>query len=190
MAGKRKLYISAALALVIVGGVGGIFLFAGPQTDRAFDEFEVRGSVFRVRVSAYHDSQPLTLPGARYVFRSASVDSDKWKEILVYKADQPVSLRDGHIRFVQDRIAYAFVDNYYMVTTDGGQEWFVWDANKQLPVEELKRRYNLWPAITGVEMSPDGRGSMTLVSFLSNRTPKPKLSTSDYGHHWSIAALP
>jgi hypothetical protein len=182
MKNKRKFYFGALIVLIGVS----VLLYASSQRRKAFDEFEVAGPTFRIRVSAYHDSAPLSLPGALYVFRSAPLNSESWHEILTYKADEPVSITDDRIRFVHNHIAYAYLGNYYMVTTDSGSKWFVWDANKQLPVQEIMQQRNLWPAIKAIEMQPDGRGTMTLFPYLNKGEKGPSLKTSDYGYHWSI----
>lgn len=178
--------VATIVIIMIVVSAGGLLLYASSQRHRAFDEFEVTGTTFRIMVSAYHDSSPFALPGAVYVFRSAPLHSEKWQEILRYKADEPVSLKDGHIRFVQDHIAYAYLGNYYLVTIDSGNKWFVWDANKQLPVQQVMQQHNLFPSIKAIEMQPDGRGTMTLYPYLNKPEKGPNLTTSDYGYHWSI----
>lgn len=186
MKGKRKFYFRGALIVLIGISAGSAMLYAPSQRRKAFDEFEVAGATFRIRVSAYHDSATLALPGTIYVFRSAPLNSENWQEILTYKADEPVLIKDDHIRFVQDHIAYAYLGNYYLVTIDNGNKWFIWDANKELPVQQIMQQHNLFPAIKAVEMQSDGRGTMTLYPYLNKAEKGPNLKTSDYGYHWSI----
>lgn len=183
---KRRSYFLGAMVLIGISA-GSVLLYASSQRGKAFDEFEVAGATFRVRVSAYRDSAPFALPGATYVFRSAPLNSENWQEILTYKADEPVPINDAHIRFVQNHIAYAYLGNYYLVTIDSGNKWFVWDANKELPVQQIMQQHNLFPAIKAIEMQPDGIGTMTLSPYLNKGEKGPNLKTSDYGYHWSIA---
>lgn len=90
------------------------------------------------------------------------------------------------IRFVSDQIGYIFRDSYYMMTTDGGLTWLVWDANRELPVKEFMQQYNLWPAIEDIELQPNGTGKMRLYQYLTAREKGPLLLTADYGRHWKI----
>lgn len=166
--------------------VGSVLLFAASRRSKIFDRYQVEGVTFKIRVSGYYQAFPFSLPGARYVFESAPINSENWQEIVTYDADQRIPLRKDQIHFVGDQIAYAYVAYYYMVTTNGGAKWFVWDANKELPTEEIMERYNLWPGVETVEMHSDGRGTMTLLPFISSRERGPKLHTSDYGHYWSL----
>jgi hypothetical protein len=80
-----------------------------------------------------------------------------------------MSIPHDQIRFVLDHVAYVFIGNFYMVTTDSGRTWFVWDANKELPAEQFMQRYNLWPAIKEMNVQSDGTGTMRLYSYLNKR---------------------
>jgi|SRR5882672_628092 len=185
---RKKTYILVTLALVVGIFACSILLYAASQRSKAFDKFEVANSEFRIRVTAYREFVPFALPGARYVFQSAAVGSEDWHEIITYKADQVMSMPGDQIRFVLNHVAYVFIGNYYIVTTDSGRTWFVWDANKELPVEEFMKRYNLWPAIKEIDMQSDGTGKMTLYQYLDKRERGPVLLTSDYGHHWTLGS--
>ena len=163
-----------------------ILLYGASQRAKPFDRFEIANSDFKIRVTGYHESDLYALPGARYVFQSAAADSDIWHEIMSFKADQAGPIRRDQIRFVNTQVAYAFIDRYYMVTTDGGREWYAWDANKELDSEKIMGSYNLWPTIEKITMEADGNGLMTLKQYLKDRGTGPQLQTSDYGRHWNF----
>jgi hypothetical protein len=186
MKSKSKVYILVLLTFVFGIFVCSILLYAASQRPKVIDKYEIANEEFRIRVTAYQEHSSYALPGARYVFQSAAVASEDWHEILIYKTDQPIPIPRNQIRFVHDRVAYIFVGNYYAVTTDSGRTWFVWDANKELPVEEFMQRYNLWPAVKEINMQSDGTGRMTLHQYITKSERGPDLYTSDYGHHWIL----
>jgi hypothetical protein len=97
-----------------------------------------------------------------------------------------MSIPRDQIRLMNDRVAYAFIGNYYMATTDSGRTWFVWDANTELPVEQIMDRYNLWPAVKTIEMQSDGAGRMTLYQYSNERERGPDLHTLDFGRRWTM----
>ena len=186
MKSKSHVYILVILALVVGISICSIFLYGASQRSKAFDKFEMANAEFRMRVTAYHEFAPYALPGARYVFQSSAAGSEDWHEILTFKADQAISIPRNQIRLMNDRVAYAFIGNYYMATTDSGRTWFVWDANTELPVEQMMDRYNLWPAITTIDMQSDGAGRMTLYQYSNERKRGPDLHTLDFGRRWTM----
>lgn len=183
---KSKVYFLVTLSLVVGISAGSLLLYGASQRSKAFDEFEVANTDFRIRVTAYHEFFQYALPGARYVFQSTAVGSEDWHEIMTFKADQAISIPRDQVRFVNGRVAYGFIGNYYMATSDSGRTWSVWDANKELPVKQIMERYNLWPAIKEIDMQPDGTGRMTLYQYVTKAEKGPDLHTSDYGRHWTI----
>lgn len=186
MQGKSRVYIFVTLTLMVGISACSIFLYAASQHRKAFDELEVANAKFRMRVTAYDEVAPFALPGARYVFQSAPLTSTAWIDVLTVKADQAAPIPRNQIRFVSNEIGYFFIDNYYTVTTDGGRTWFVWDANKELPVRQFIKDYNLWPAIKEIHLDSTGAGRMTLYQYLSEREKGPELFTLDFGRHWAL----
>lgn len=164
--------------------IWGLYTFAYARPSH-IDQWEVANTEFKVRITAYpEDAFPTQ--GVLYVFQSAPVRSGNWHKIAIVSTDQLIAEHDGWVRFVSNRVAYAFLNSYYMVTIDSGRTWAVWDANKELPVEQFMQQYNLWPGIKEIEMRPDGTGKMTLYQYLTNREKGPELYSTDYGQHWAI----
>lgn len=178
-------YFATGIAALTIGLLVWAAYPFGSQGLRALDRWEAANATFKVRVTVYAGKE-FPAPGVSYVFQSAPADSDDWQAIVAIPADQPISKRNDWFRFVSEGVGYTFLGSHYMVTTDGARTWFVWDANKEVPVEEFMQRHNLWPAVEEVEVRPDGGGRMTLYRYLSGRERGPDLRTTDYGRHWTI----
>ena len=157
----------------------------GFHRDMMFDQFEAANPTFKIRVTAYNERFVFP-PGSYYAFESAPSGSNVWKTIITVPTDQAEPIPRNQIQFVNNHIAYIFFGSYYMVTIDGGGTWLLWDANKELPVEQFMKEYNLWPAIKEVELKADGTGKMTLSEIQKERGKGPALFTTNYGQHWSI----
>lgn len=181
---KSKVLVLITSALIVGLTMCSLLLYAASQRRKVFDKYEMANEKFRIRVTAYHEHVPFTLPGARYVFQSAPIGSENWNEILTVSVDDAIPIPRDQSSFVLDHVGYMFFSNYYMVTIDSGRTWSVWDANKDLPVEH--KQYNLWPAVKKVKMRADGVGTMTLYQWISKEDKGPDLVTSDYGEHWTI----
>jgi hypothetical protein len=123
--------------------------------------------------------------GAYYTFQSASVGSDRWREIFTAHHDDPNPIPRENLRFVNPQIGYVFFGSKYAVTTDAGKSWAVWDAweaNKSLRFEE----YKLYPSIVDVSIESDGRGRMRLYPITDKPVNQLELQTADYGRSWRV----
>lgn len=133
---------------------------------------------FKIRILKYPEMGDL-LPGAYYVFQSAPIDSEKWKEIMIFRHDDAVSIPHDQVRFVNEKIGYIFMGWKYSVTVDGGVTWHTWDANQDLRGWQCCH-YGL---IKDVSIEEGGRGVMTLNSD-AHLQGYAYLYTEDYGRHW------
>jgi hypothetical protein len=182
--GKRKaILVASALSAIALYS---ILLYARSGQDEVFDQLEDSSSEFNVRATAYHEFVPFTLPGARYVFQSAAKGSDEWHEFLTFKADEAEPIRRDGIRFVNQRTAYVFIGNYYLVTTDAGNVWFSWNSEQHLPPAKESIDLNISSAIDYVSITPDGNGTMVLIPYFKKQKRGPTLYTRDYGKSWSM----
>lgn len=135
--------VTTAVVTFLVGVfVWGIWHFNASARGDVFDNWEAANSVFKIRITAYKEIAAFT-PGAHYVLQSSNVGSDDWKEIITIRTDEPHPIPRKQVRFVSDRVAYIFLSTYYVATTDGGDTWFVWDGDKNIPDG---RQHNLSPA--------------------------------------------
>jgi hypothetical protein len=69
----------------------------------------------------------------------------------------------------------------YAVTTDGGNHWQIWNAEKDL----AGWRYANYELIQGVELEPNGAGKMFLRPIPGHPGEVPELVTADFGWHWT-----
>ncbi|MEA2205544.1 MAG: hypothetical protein QOE77_2320 [Blastocatellia bacterium] len=168
-------------ALVLGVSVWGISHFHGGTRGKVLEEWETANTTFRVRVTTYGE-KALINPGAYYVFRSAPIGSESWREIMNLKFDDPVPIPREQIRFVNDRIGYVFMGEAFAVTTDSGYSWALWNAET-----ELKDRVHVHSrSIKQVNIATDGAGSMHLHENPFQQGPPPTLRTQDYGQHWIL----
>jgi hypothetical protein len=176
----KILAIGLVCGAIIV--VFGYQFFAGSQREKKVNEtWEIANKRFKVNVTAYAEENGGFVGGAYYVFRSA-VEGDDWKEIMTFRHDDPVAIPRGQIRFVNDDVGYVFMGWMYAVTTDGGSNWSVWNAEKDLP----NWRCCNYRLIQDVLIAQDGVGTMRLRPIPQRQGEVPELRTKDYGRHWSV----
>lgn len=161
--------------------IGGSAYFHQDTRGKVLEEWETANSTFRMRVTAYRE-KALINPGAYYVFQSAPIGSENWKEIMTLKFDDPVPIPREQVRFVDDRTGYGFMGEAYAVTTDSGQTWSLWNAEK-----ELQNRVHVHSrSIEKVNIAADGTGTMHLYENPFQPGRIPILRTQDHGRHWSL----
>jgi hypothetical protein len=184
---KRTILISSGVLVVIIGIIVVLnwglvsMLVIGPYAGPVSESWQTSGHALQLRVDV-HPEQNSFVAGAYYVFRSAPVGSDAWRDIMTFRHDDQVPIPQDQVRFVNDRVAFVFMGWMYAVTVDGGRTWAVWDAGHNLP-NWLCCNYRL---ITDVQLNPDGTGTMTLNPIQDRRGEVPQLRTRDFGRHWSV----
>jgi hypothetical protein len=163
---------------VVVVVVGREFTSKPQQGAKIIESCELDNKSFRVSVVAYAEENGGFVPGAYYVFRSSRLRSDTWREIMTVRHDDPDPIPRDQIRFLNEQIGYVFMVYKYAVTTDAGENWFVWDITKEFPDWRQNRAY-----IKDVRIESAGSGTMTLIPVLQPHGAL-ELHTSDYGRHW------
>jgi len=169
------------IAIVFGVSIWGIAHFYQGTRGKVLEEWQTANTTFRVRVTAYKE-KALIIPGAYYVFQSAPIGSDNWQEIMTLKFDDPVPIPREQVRFLNDRVGYAFMGETYAVTTDGGRTWILWNSEV-----ELKGRADvLSRSIEKVHVLADGTGIMQLYEHPYQKGKVPTLRTQNYGRHWNL----
>jgi hypothetical protein len=153
-----------------------------PFMGEKVETWETTNQTFRVRIDRHAERFMVPVAGAYYVFQSAPSGSNSWRDIMTFRHDDPVPIPREQVRFVSDRVGYLFMGWMYAVTTDGGANWVVWDAGKDLPNWGCCN-YGL---IRDVRLELDGTGVMILNPIPERRGEAPELRTKDYGRHWSL----
>jgi hypothetical protein len=157
-------------------------LFSPPRMGKVSETWETTNKIFKIRVTRRTEENGGFVAGAYYVFQSAVAGSDEWKDIMVFRHDDPNPIPREQIQFVDNLVGYIFMGWVYAITTDGGQTWFVWDAKRDLPNWECCN-YSL---IKEVNLAHDGTGTMMLNTIPGRQGEVPKLYTRDYGRHWNV----
>jgi hypothetical protein len=165
------------LALAIVA----LNYFRLPMGARV-DSWITSNETFQVRIDQHKDHFQVPVAGANYVFRSAQIGSDKWAEVMTFRHDDPVPIPREQVRFLNDRVGYLFMGWKYAVTTDGGESWRTWTAEKDLPNWQCCN-YGL---IKDVRLEANGTGVMILNPIPQRSGEVPSLHTEDYGQHWKL----
>jgi hypothetical protein len=152
--------------------------FFPTQSSQVLETREFRKGENRVVITAYAEKNSF-VPGAYYVFEWID-NSNKRHEIMTFRHDDRVPISERSVFFLNERIAYVFMGWMYAITTDGGKNWSVWTAERDLPHWQCCN-YRL---ITDVTLGSDGLGVMRLNPIKDRDGEVSELHTVDYGKHW------
>ena len=172
----RTKFIVGVFLLAIIGSTAGCWIRGKGKT---FDNWESRNTKFGVRITAYEEGG--WVGGARYLFEAAPAGSNDWREIMLFRHDDPVPISHNQVHFVNDQVGYCFMGWMYAVTTDSGAHWAVWNAERDLPNWKCCN----YVLIREVDIAPDGAGVMKLNAVPQRQGEVPELHTQDYGRHWT-----
>ncbi len=147
--------------------------------------------IFDVRIQRIPESCATfaAVAGANYVISSRRGTFEDWKQIASIHYDDPIDIPNDAVVIVSEYVAFAFLVDKYVITTDSGDTWSIWGVQTDLP--DWKRpsdQYFNWAKIDRVEMKQDGSGTM----FLKRPTDRnggaigliQQLRTSDFGKTW------
>lgn len=157
-----------------------LMLFPPPSKGEMLETWETANTPFKIRVDRHAERNGGFVPGAYYVFQSASADSDQWREIMTFRHDDPVEIPREQVRFASEQVAYVSMSWMYAVTTDGGNSWRVskmWDF---LPKDEKC----LYGCIEDLRIDANGAGEARLNIIASPKDKLKILETSDFGKTW------
>jgi hypothetical protein len=178
-----KIILICMATLIAIAGA--FYLLVRPGRGDVIESWQTGNSVFNVRVTAYNETNIFPAPsGAYYVFQSARLNSDIWRDIMTFRHDDPVKIARDHIRFVNDQVGYLFMGWLYAVTKDGGETWIIWDGNKdlRLTLKDWRCSYNF---IKDVKLESNGSGKMVVKPLTDYADIEDLyLHTDDYGAHW------
>jgi photosystem II stability/assembly factor-like uncharacterized protein len=178
----RKLFLLGLALVVVLTLAGGcdFFVSRAPGRGAVLEKWQTENKTFKIRVTSYEE-KGANVNGAYYVFESAALGSNNWREIVTFRHDDQPKIPADQVRFVNDQTGYLFMGWIFAVSTDGGVNWSVWDANKDLPNWQCCN-YGL---IRDVNIAEKGDGLMRLNPIQDRRGEVPELRTRDYGQHWS-----
>jgi hypothetical protein len=149
--------------------------------DHPAEVTEITGPGFLIKVSAFPEEEGGFVPGQYYRFESLPNGAKDWVMAMQFRHDDPVRIPKENIRFLTAKTAFVFMGWKYAVTTDGGKQWSIWSAEKDLPGWRCCN-YGL---IKDVALSQSGKGKMILSPIQDRAGEVPELVTSDFGRHWA-----
>ena len=100
--------------------------------------------------------------------------------IFSVRLDNKVNVGGEQAQFINDKICYLFLAGKYAVTTDGGDSWSVWDAERDYGNCLCDNCY----CIQDVKLLPDATGIMKVKLVSEDKVVE--LQTKDFGKHWSL----
>jgi hypothetical protein len=176
----RKLFL-LGLTFVALAFAAGCAFFGGRAQGRGevLEKWQTENRTFKIRVTSYEETGA-NVNGAYYRFESAALGSNDWREIVTFRHDDQPKIPADQVRFVNDHIGYVFIGWVYAVSTDGGVNWSVWDARRDLPNWQCCN----YALIRDVNIAENGSGVMRLNPIQDRRGEVPELHTNDYGRHW------
>jgi hypothetical protein len=148
--------------------------------EHVLETWEPSDKAIKIRVRKF-DEWPsyAILPHTYFTLDAADPDSGRWREIMSWRVDDPIPIQRQQIRYQGDALVYAFANEQYVVTSDGGKAWSLWSAEKNLPTTTQ-------PVVIDVDLSPDGRGTMSLRHVSRDGHNVMALITTDFGVHWAM----
>lgn len=174
----------AALGMILLVSVLGLscVIFTRPHRSKApLETWLSENTAFRIRVTSYEEKDA-NVSGTYYVFESTSKGSTAWHEIMTLRHDDRPDLPKDQIRFLNDETGYLFMEWMYAVTTDGGNNWSVWDATRDV----RDWQWSKYGVIREVRIEPDGSGTMLLKPIADPNSKVPTFRTHDFGRHWQV----
>lgn len=123
--------------------------------------------------------------GADYVFYTRTVSSE-WNEELTLPQDELLPIPADAIKIVSDKIAYAFLFNTLITTSDAGQTWSTWVLSAQkLETETMYEKDIAWTGIKTVSINEDGTGDIAIYGKgKSSNEVTVMMRTRDFGSSW------
>ena len=141
------------------------------------ETWETTNAPFKIRIDRHAERNGGFVPGAYYVFQSATSDSDAWREITTYRFDDPINIPRENVRFANEKVAYVFMIDMYAVTEDGGASWNIYDIDDYLP-KDSKCGY-----IEDLQVDENGIANVKLKCYAELNSFK-ALETNDFGKTW------
>lgn len=138
-------------------------------------DWETKRGGLKIRLITYE--LPDVIPrGIYHTFQSSQGEGTSWSDIMTVRKETLASPRGDQVVFINEQVAFIFMDWIYAVTTDGGRTWFTWDTEQDFPSIECCD----YTRIQEVYVSSDGKGIMKI----SRLGEIQELHTKDYGKQW------
>src|SRR5262249_260078 len=121
------------------------------------------------------------MPNTYFALEASRTGAGQWHEILEWKLDDPTTIPRHRFQFVGERVFYGVGSDKFVVKTDNGDTWSVWDSKREL--HNLKHS-----DIREVRLDADGTGTMVVDHRTNGRSDPVGLMTQDFGKHWALSS--
>jgi hypothetical protein len=108
-----KIIAIVVMCLAMAIGFGYQVLLVPQQGKKVNETWETTNNTFKVSVIAYAEENGGFVGGAYYVFRSAAVGSDDWREIMTFRHDDPIAIPRQQVQFVNEKIGYVYMGEFF-----------------------------------------------------------------------------
>ena len=160
---------------------------SGPRPGKLLTQFERSNATMQVRLEIFEEGEWrhrwAIFDQSRCHLRVSSRprDTGTWTAAATayYPCAQDVT---NIVQFVDDRVAYVFMQWWYAVTLDGARTWTTFDVASYFP----DKAYYSPSLIERVAIAPDGTGTMLLnADGVVDKKPF-ALYSSDFGKTWTL----
>jgi hypothetical protein len=143
-----------------------------------FEKLERSNENFRIQATSATLNERISTKGVYYTFWSSLTlyENRHGQHIFSLRLDKTIPIPANQIVFISEKVGYVYMGWLFSATVDGAKSWHQWDAEMEFPDWKCCDP-NL---IQKVEMTPEGKGTMTLE--MSGKLML--LQTADYGQHW------
>jgi len=176
-------WLSTAVSFIALVGIGTLLASCARShpADHPADVTQISSPDFLIKVSAFPEEHGGFVAGRYYRFESLPQGGKNWVMAMQFRHDDPVPIPRQNVRFVTTKTAFVFMGWKYAVTTDGGKQWSIWSAEKELPGWQCCN----YALIEDVTLLQSGKGKMILRPIQGRAGEVPELVTSDFGLHWA-----
>ena len=170
------------ILVVIVGVLLVLEITFNRRSDHVRETWRTSNGRMTIEVTAFSE-QYTVLGGVYYVFEVVGRKGGSRREIMEVCRDDPHKINREGVVFVDDETAYIYAGWKYGVTTDGGENWTVWDASKWVSNWQCCNE----GFINKVEINSDGTGKMETDRMPRSGDKKWPWKTNDYGRKWVLS---
>jgi hypothetical protein len=93
------------------------------------DRWQTSNNAVEIRVTEYEEKR-FPLSKFCYVFEASQRKSAESREIMTECTDDAIPIPRDQVRLLSEQTAYLFMVYKYAITTNGGDSWFVWEADE------------------------------------------------------------
>lgn len=185
----KRFFIFLVFAAPVSIAVIVVWSFLSPLCTETTDQTLQRGSEGKYEIKidrVVKTCNVLPVTGANYVFYTRTADSGEWREQLTIEHHERLPIPQDAIKVVSDNIAYAFLFNTLIATSDAGQTWSTWVLSaRELSTDTMYEKDITWTGIKPVSLNADGTGELSVYGKSKTSSEVTMLlRTRDFGSSW------